>query len=177
MASLSPRPPTPSVPAALAVSYVVLRVLVVLNWIYGGIVFVILANMFVTPLWQMIALGIPSAAVSDPLIWGMRLVPALGLVGVPLNFIVLSRLLAIVRTVRTGDPFVAENAARLQAIAYAVLGQQLLQFIIGTIARSVTPLRISPFSTAGWLAVVLLFVLARVFAEGTRMRDELEGTV
>ena len=177
MARVPERPPTPPAPTALAVSHVVLRVLVVLNWIYAGFLVVILANMFVAARWQMIALGIPATAVSDALIWGMRLIPALGLVGVPLNFIVLSRLLAIVNTVRTGDPFVAQNAARLQAIAYAVLGQQLLQLIIGTIARSVTPVRISAFSTGGWLAVILLFVLARVFAEGTRMRDELEGTV
>ena len=33
------------------------------------------------------------------------------------------------------------------------------------------------FSVAPWLAVLLLFVLARVFAEGTRMRSDLDGTV
>ena len=33
------------------------------------------------------------------------------------------------------------------------------------------------FSISGWLAVLLTFLLARVFAEGTRMRDDLEGTV
>ena len=33
------------------------------------------------------------------------------------------------------------------------------------------------FSLAPWLAVLLLFVLARVFAEGTRLRDDLAGTV
>ncbi|HEY7902607.1 MAG TPA: DUF2975 domain-containing protein, partial [Casimicrobiaceae bacterium] len=74
-----------------------------------------------------------------------------------------------------------QNAARLQTIAWAVLGQQLLQLVIGTIARSVsTPghaLHVSAFSTGGWLAVVLLFVLARVFLEGTRMREDLAGTV
>ena len=30
---------------------------------------------------------------------------------------------------------------------------------------------------AGWLAVIMTFVLARVFAEGTLMREDLEGTV
>jgi hypothetical protein len=29
----------------------------------------------------------------------------------------------------------------------------------------------------GWLAILMLFVLAQVFLEGTRMREELEGTV
>jgi len=33
------------------------------------------------------------------------------------------------------------------------------------------------FSINGWLAVLLTFVLARVFAEGTLMREDLEGTV
>jgi hypothetical protein len=33
------------------------------------------------------------------------------------------------------------------------------------------------FSITPWLAVLLLFVLARVFEHGARMRAELEGTV
>lgn len=33
------------------------------------------------------------------------------------------------------------------------------------------------FSMSGWLAVLLTFLLARVFAEGARMREDLEGTV
>jgi len=33
------------------------------------------------------------------------------------------------------------------------------------------------FSINGWLAVLLTFLLARVFAEGTLMREDLEGTV
>jgi hypothetical protein len=175
---MMPRP----VPAALTVSQVVLRLLVILNWAYGAIVFAILVGMFMAERWTMTALGVPASAESAALmIQGMRMIAALGLVGVPLNVIVLTRLLAMVNTVRAGDPFVAKNAARLQAIAWAVLGQQLLQLVIGSIARAVStpahPLHISAFSPSGWLAVVLLFVLARVFGEGARMRDELEGTV
>jgi hypothetical protein len=168
--------------AALSASRIALRILILLNWVYGAIVFAILVGMFTAPHWTMTAIGIPPSAESGWLmIQGMRMIPALGLVGVPLNFIVLTRLLAMVMTVRAGDPFVAQNAARLQAIAWAVLGLQLLQFAIGWIARAVStsthPLRISAFSPSGWLAVLLLFVLARVFAEGARMREELEGTV
>ena len=33
------------------------------------------------------------------------------------------------------------------------------------------------FSLSGWLAVGLLFVLAQVFAEGTRLRTDLDGMV
>jgi hypothetical protein len=33
------------------------------------------------------------------------------------------------------------------------------------------------FSANGWLGVVLVFVLARVFEEGTRMRQDLESMI
>jgi hypothetical protein len=167
--------------SALPLARVALRVLIILNWVYGAIVFAILVGLFAAAHWTVTALGFAPSAQSGPLIPGVRMIAALGLVGVPLNFIVLDRLLAMVRTVCDGDPFVAQNAARLQTIAWAVLGQQLLQLVIGTIARSVsTPghaLHVSAFSTGCWLAVVLLFVLARVFLEGTRMREDLAGTV
>jgi hypothetical protein len=181
MAKPLSRPPD-SAPAALTLSHFVLRLLIVLNWIYGGIVLAILVGLLSAERWTMTALGVPPTDESAALLLqGMRMIAALGLVGVPMNLIVLSRLLAMVETVRTGDPFVAANAARLQTIAFAVLGQQLLQLVISVIARGVStpahPLRISAFSPAGWLAVILLFVLARVFAEGTEMRAELQGTV
>jgi hypothetical protein len=106
----------------------------------------------------------------------------LGLGGIPLNHVVLKRLLAIVRTVRAGDPFVAANADRLQAIAWALLALQLLSIVIGTIGKAVSspahPLHLDAgFSIGGWLAVILTFLLARVFAEGTHMREDLAGTV
>ena len=113
---------------------------------------------------------------------GLRAIAVLGLVAIPLNYVVLKRLLAIVETVRAGDPFVAANASRLQAIAWALLALQLLSLVIGAIAKSVStpahPLHLDAgFSINGWLAVLLTFLLARVFAEGTLMREDLEGTV
>ena len=72
----------------------------------------------------MTALGIPLSAQSGKLIIGMRAIAALGLVAVPLNLAVLKRLVAMVKTVRAGDPFVATNAYRLQAIAWFLLGQR-----------------------------------------------------
>jgi len=106
----------------------------------------------------------------------------LGLASIPLSYVVLKRLLAIVETVRAGDPFVAANAHRLQAIAWALLALQLLSLVIGAIAEALStpahPLNLDAgFSINGWLAVLLTFVLARVFAEGTLMREDLERTV
>jgi hypothetical protein len=116
------------------------------------------------------------------MIMGMRAIAALGLVAVPLNHAMLKRLLAMVATVRAGDPFVAANAYRLHAIAWLLLGLQLLSMVIGGIADAIStpehPVKLDAgFSISGWLAVLLTFVLARVFAEGTLMREDLEGTV
>jgi hypothetical protein len=33
------------------------------------------------------------------------------------------------------------------------------------------------FNITGWIAVLLLFVLARVFEQGAAMREDIEGTV
>ena len=80
------------------------------------------------------------------------------------------------RSVRGG------NAARLQTIAWALLGLELLHLAGGAIAALASspadPLDIGwSFSFTGWLAVLLLFVLARVFDHGARMREDLEGTI
>jgi len=168
--------------AALPIAYIVLRILIVLNWIYGAIVLAILVGMFAAGQWTLAALGFPLPAQSGPLIMGMRAIAALGLLAVPLNLAVLKRLVAMVETVRAGDPFVAANAYRLQAIAWFLLGQQLLSVVIGFIGKAVStpahPLHLDAgFSPSGWLAVVLIFVLARVFAEGALMREDLEGTI
>jgi hypothetical protein len=113
-------------------------------------------------------------------VFGFRLMIAVGLFAFPLVHIVLARLLAMVATVREGDPFVPVNARRLTAIAWALLGLQILHLGFGAMAAwlSRPNARIDwSFSWSGWLAVLLIFVLARVFEQGARMREDLEGTV
>ena len=167
--------------AALPIAHVVLRILIVVNWLGGA---AILALLLVSPNehWIMSAFKLSPSPEASRLIMGLRAIAVLGLAAIPLNHVSLKRLLAIVETVRAGDPFVAANAARLQAIAWALLALQLLSIVIGSIAKAVSipghPLRIDAgFSINGWLAVLLTFLLARVFAEGALMRDDLEGTV
>ena len=113
---------------------------------------------------------------------GMRLIMVIGLGAVPVVHFVLTRLLAIVETVGVGNPFVVANAARLRTIAWAMLALELLHFAVGIVAATVlsagVQLDISwGFSLTRWLAVLMLFVLARVFEQGARMREDLEGTV
>jgi hypothetical protein len=167
--------------AALPIAYVMLRILIVVNWL---MVAVILALLVVLPneQWIMSAFKLSPSPEAERLVMGLRAIAVLGLAVVPLNYVVLKRLLAIVETVRAGDPFVAANASRLHAIAWALLTLQLLSIVIGVIAKAVStpahPVKLDAgFSINGWLAVLLTFLLARVFAEGTRMREDLEGTV
>ena len=167
---------------ALPIAWVVLRILVVLNWIYGACVFALLAYTFIDEEWTMRALGVSGVSDAQQVIWGMRAIAVLGLVAIALNFPILKRLLAMVRTVRAGDPFVAANAYRLNAIAWLMLAMQLLSMTIGGIGKALStaehPIHLDAgFSVNGWLAVILTFVLARVFAEGTLMREDLEGTI
>jgi hypothetical protein len=167
--------------AALPIAYVVLRILIVLNWLGGAAIVVLLVAM-PTEQWIMSALAVAPSPEADRLILGLHAIAVIGIVATPLNYVVLKRLLAIVETVRAGDPFVAANAHRLQAIAWALLALQLLSLVVGAIAKAVStpahPLDLDAgFSVNGWLAVLLTFLLARVFAEGTLMREDLAGTV
>ncbi|HEX8626249.1 MAG TPA: DUF2975 domain-containing protein [Allosphingosinicella sp.] len=167
--------------AALPIAHVLLRLLIVLNWLFGA---AILALLLVMPnkQWIMSAFDLTPSPDADRLILALRAVALLGLAAIPLNHLVLRRLLAMVETVRSGDAFVAANAVRLQTIAWALLALQILSMIIGAIGKSVStpehPVHLDAgFSINGWLAVLLTFVLARVFAEGALMREDLEGTV
>jgi hypothetical protein len=167
--------------SALPVAHVVLRILVVLNWLAGA---GILALLLVMPneRWIMSAFKLSPSPEATRLVMGLRAVAVLGLAAIPVNHLVLKRLAAIVETVRAGDPFVATNAHRLRAVAWALLTLQLLSLLIAAIAKVIStpahPVHLDAgFSINGWLAVLLTFLLAHVFAEGTRMREDLAGTV
>lgn len=168
--------------AALPIAYLVLRIFMVINWLLGLSILGLLLATIVAEQWTFQALHITSASGIPEAIRPLRFVAALGLAAIPLNDAILRRLVAMVETVRQGDPFVATNAYRIQTIAWFLLTLQLISLAIGTIGKMIStrahPIHLDAgFSASGWLAVVLTFVLARVFAEGTLMREDLEGTI
>ena len=168
--------------SALPIAWITLRILIVLNWVFGACVLALLIYTFANEAWTARALGVSGFRDAQHVMNGMRAVAALGLLAVPINHLILTRLLKMVDTVRAGDPFVAANAYRLNAIAWLLLLIQLLSLVIGAIGKAIStpehPFHLDAgFSINGWLAVILIFVLARVFAEGTLMREDLEGTV
>ncbi len=166
----------------LPLTWTLLRLLILLNWASGAAILALLGASVFASSWMHRALGIPPSPDIFSIMNGMRLIAALGLLAIPINHAILSRLLPIIETVRRRDPFIAANAYRINMIAWALLALQLIGLAIGMTAQAIeTPtlqLHIDAgFSLAGWLAVLLTFILARVFAEGTLMREDLEGMI
>lgn len=167
----------------LRITNLVLLILAAMTSVIMAALIAVLASTFVDPgdATDMVRVRLP------PIDWAMPLHPAQGallLVILMLTFalFVFIRLFVMVRAVADGLPFSHANARFLSQIGWALLAIQLCDVLFGVIARRVeiafgdqvttwTP------SIAGWLSVLLAFVLARIFEQGARMRDELELTV
>jgi hypothetical protein len=163
---------------ALAVARPVIRRLTILNILYGVGIAALLVFSFFIEGWPQRPLGFDLAHAHPQAGNGLRAIVVLGVIAAAIVHTILRRLLAIVDTVRHGDPFTLDNAVRLEAIAWRVLALEVLRFVIASIASAVwEPGKVDGFSIASWFAVLLLFVLSGVFAQGARMRADLEGTV
>lgn len=167
-------------PSALTASRLALRALIPLNLLVGSLMVAFLVLTLIAGDWVMRAIALPGG---DPptLLQGMRIVLAIFIVSIGVTHILLTRLSAIVESVRLGDAFVVGNAVRLKTMAWALLALELLKVAIGGVAAAAmsgTGVDMdSDFSVTPWLAILLLFVLAQVFEDGARMRDDLRGTV
>jgi hypothetical protein len=171
-----------SAPAALSLTRQVIRLLILVNLLWGVAILSLLVATLIAPGPVLDALGAHAAPGNVQRVLGMRTIMVLGIASVPLIHAALRWLRAMVETVRLGDPFVQENAVRLARIAWVVLGLELLHLAVGAVVAAASsrtaPLHIGwSVSPTPWLAVLLLFVLARVFERGAAMREELQGTV
>src|SRR6478752_4737596 len=114
---------------ALPLAWIALRILTIINWIGGAFISTLLIATLVAREWTFTALGIGPEDQTRSMIIGLQAIAALGLVAIPLNHAMFKRMLRIVETVRAGDPFVAANAYRLNAIAWILLALQVLSTI------------------------------------------------
>ena len=153
-----------------------------LNWTsaIGFAVVIVLSFVFVDALTAQIALKYHGRHVPETVVI-MRLLGVLSIAAAVAVHQLLTRVIAIVDSVRVGDPFVAINAGRLQRIGWSLLALQLLDLVLGTIALYFSRIDVdfvtwTP-SFTGWIGVVMIFVLARVFRLGAGMRDDLAMTV
>jgi hypothetical protein len=169
---------SPSSAKALAVAKPVIKCLIVLNLLYALVISGLLVYSFFIDDWPARPLGFELVNARPMVGQGLRVIVVIGVIGAAIMHTILQRLLAIIDTVRQGDPFILDNARRLDGIAWRVAALEVLRMVVAGIAAAVwEPGRIDTFSIAPWLAVLLLFVLAGVFSHGARMREDLEGTV
>ena len=88
----------------------------------------------------------------------------------------------ILSTLAEGDPFVPQNGPRLTRIAIAIALVELARYVTVILLNAFVdlgtdqPVRLS-INLAAWAAVVALFILAQVFREGTRLREEEKMTI
>jgi len=166
----------------LALSRSVLGLLIKLNLMLGILIFGLLISTLVAQGPVMRALGAIPSPDNGRVIFGMRGIMVIGVLATPVLHLIFTRLLAIVETVKAGDPFIGINADRLQTIAWAIIGLELMHVAVVILANGVTvgtqKVDIGDkFSITPWLTILLIFVLARVFDQGARMREDLAGTV
>jgi hypothetical protein len=95
----------------------------------------------------------------------------------------------VARSVREGDPFVADNVRRLRGIGFLLVAGSIGVEILNSSLRLALENRMPPnpsanlatrgFSIPGTalLAGLGVFILAEVFAHGLRLREDVEGTV
>jgi hypothetical protein len=170
-------------PGVLTATRVLLKVVTGLNAVYALALAALLVATFVIPDLLFKALVGLEGGEHPQVHAALRGIVVLGIAGALVVHRVLRELKAIVDTVRLGDPFLLANARHLRNIAWWVLAGEGVRLavagLVWTASRHVPAIgRIDVgFSVAPWLAVLLLFVLARVFDQGARMRAELEGTV
>ena len=90
---------------------------------------------------------------------------------------IVNRLLEILRTLRFGTPFVKENAVRFQRVGFALLFGEGVKIVFGVVAAAVGAklgLKVELFA---WIGIAAVFVLAEVFHEGAKMKEEQDLTV
>ncbi|WP_367382985.1 DUF2975 domain-containing protein [Stenotrophomonas cyclobalanopsidis] len=99
-----------------------------------------------------------------------------------LCLVFLRHLARLLRSAAGARPFTHANAQRLQRMAWLMLAMEVLSIIIGVYASWMGPdfawMEVGGgMSITGLIAVLMLFVLARVFAAGAAMRDDLDGVI
>ena len=107
-----------------------------------------------------------------------------GAITVAIGFFFMRVLRRIIASVGEGDPFIAENADRLQKMGWFAVAIELIKlpasalavFIAQQVKQDTFTVDVE-LSITGLLIALVLFILARVFRHGAAMREDLEGTV
>lgn len=151
-----------------------------------GFVFMIVVLGAVLTVRRPVILAKIAAAGGSPLAYPAVIVGIiLILVAIHLGRRFMRELVGIIDSVRAADPFTEANADRLQRMGWLTVGMiaaastvSILADLFGKYAHALgAHERHGPGFLSSVLMALVLFILARVFRAGHKMRDDLEGTV
>ncbi len=95
--------------------------------------------------------------------------------------VVFNRLRRVFGSLIVGDPFHPDNVGRLRVIGLALIGLELMGYLLRMILAFVFPGRVTgggvTLNLTAWFAILVVFVLAEVFREGARLRQDAELTI
>src|SRR5688572_20080111 len=128
---------SPATSRALAIARPAIVILTAINIAYAMCLLALLVWSFFIEGWPARPLGFDMVNAHPWVGDGLRAIVVVGILAATLVHLILRRLLAIVDTVRVGDPFILENAERLQFIAWCVMAGEGLRLVVATIARIV----------------------------------------
>jgi hypothetical protein len=112
---------------------------------------------------------------------------AIGAVVLGGGLIIVGRLRRLFASFTSGEPFRRENTMHLRVIWVTMLGIEIARFVLmgvlaGVFASGAIPggadadLKIN-IDISTWMSIAILIVLAEVFREGARMKEEQELTI
>lgn len=154
----------------------------ILNALFGlGIIGLLLASIVMGNRFTAMLLQLDVHPYLNETSIGMRCLMVIGILSAVAFHYMLKMLGRMAHSLTLDDPFMAPNASRLRVIGWALLALQVLDFPIIAL-RHYAPqlgnaLPNSGISLSGWLAVLMVFVLAHIFEKGSAMRDYLAETI
>lgn len=94
-----------------------------------------------------------------------------------LSWTALWPLIQMLRSTAAGQPFTWANVKRLNLIAATIAVAYVLQFVLPPLLPFDAQDIVKPMGADGVFAILLTLVLAQVFREGVRLREDAEGTI
>lgn len=87
----------------------------------------------------------------------------------------------IFQTLAEGDVFHPDNTIRLRWIGFGLGAMEIFSYVVRAGASGIFHVQFEPIyglrAVTTWFAVLVVFVLAEVFKEGARLRQEVDHTI
>ena len=161
-----------------------------LRWVLGFVNIFVTVGVIVTGLLLLTTLIVPDFAVgfmngladSDsglrPLLLNERASFLAAFIASLSTWWILNRLRRMFLAVNQGDAFERANVGRLQGIGVGLIGIEISAAVLARfVPRGIIDGLEYEIDLGAWLSILIVFMLAEVFRQGARMRDEQQMTV